>query len=317
MGNPQIKKGLGDFLGRIYILLIIVMAIWGFNLSAVIVLVSNVDPITLTAFRIFVAGIAVLVITGLMGIFRLPTKREWKTIFIIAIFNVVLHHVFLGIGLTRTSGVNAGIILGAAPLVTLVFSVILLKDRITKLRLFGFILGFIGIIIISVVGMDSAASVSSGDILILLSMMAQAFSFILLSKLNPSFDPRLLTGYMLLVGSVFIFMTSIVVEGDVAQIGQLFTWKLGLVFLFSAIGATAFGHMTYNYAIKNVGPTETTIFVNLNTIFSLLGASFFLGEPILQKHYLGLTFIIIGVFIGSGTLEYLLKKRVQPRLRQK
>lgn len=293
------------------------MVAWGFNLSAIVVLVSHVDPITLTAFRIFTAGCAVLLMAGVLGIFRLPTKGEWGTIFLIAIFNVVFHHIFLGVGLTKTSGVNAGIILGAAPLVTLIFSVILLKQRVTLMRSFGFLLGFVGIIIISFVGQDSASAISSGDIYILIAMIMQAFSFILISKLNPDFDPRLLTGYMLLVGSFFIFLTSLVLEGNPGQIANLFTWKLGGVFLFSALVATAFGHMTYNYAIKHVGPSETSIFVNLNTIFSLLGAAIFLGEPILPKHYFGLTLIIIGVFIGSGTLEYFLKKRVASRLANK
>ena len=101
------------------------MAVWGFNLSALVVLVNSIEPITLTAARIFVAGIAVLGITKLTGIFRLPTKDEWKTILIITIFNVAFHHIFLALGLTRTSGVNAGIILGAAPLVTMVLSIII------------------------------------------------------------------------------------------------------------------------------------------------------------------------------------------------
>src|SRR5690625_697300 len=92
------------------------MALWGFNLSALVVLVQNIDPITLTSVRIFVAGLAVLMIAKFIGIFRLPTKKEWKTILIISIFNVVLHHSFLAIGLTKTSGVNASIILGSAPL---------------------------------------------------------------------------------------------------------------------------------------------------------------------------------------------------------
>src|SRR5699024_9982934 len=103
----------------IYTLLFIVMATWGFNLSALVVLVNNIEPITLTSARIFTAGIAVLIIAKFIGIFRLPTKDEWKTILIITIFNVAFHHTFLAIGLTQTSGVNAGIILGAAPLVTM------------------------------------------------------------------------------------------------------------------------------------------------------------------------------------------------------
>lgn len=285
------------------------MAVWGFNLSALVVLVNSIEPITLTAARIFVAGIAVLGITKLTGIFRLPTKDEWKTILIITIFNVAFHHIFLALGLTRTSGVNAGIILGAAPLVTMVLSIIILRSSISRLRALGFLLGFIGILITSLAGAEGMDAVSLGDVMIFLSMFMQAFSFILISKLNPTFDPRLLTGYMLLIGSVFIFIISGLFEGNFAQLAQLFTWKLGGIFLFSAIIATAFGHMTYNFAIKNVGPTETTIFVNLNTLFALLGASLFLGEPILKNHYIGLIFILVGVFIGSGTVDYLIKRR--------
>lgn len=285
------------------------MAVWGFNLSALVVLVNSIEPITLTAARIFVAGIAVLGITKLTGIFRLPTKDEWKTILIITIFNVAFHHIFLALGLTRTSGVNAGIILGAAPLVTMVLSIIILRNSISRLRALGFLLGFIGILITSLAGAEGMDAVSLGDVMIFLSMFMQAFSFILISKLNPTFDPRLLTGYMLLIGSVFIFIISGLFEGNFAQLAQLFTWKLGGIFLFSAIIATAFGHMTYNFAIKNVGPTETTIFVNLNTLFALLGASLFLGEPILKNHYIGLIFILVGVFIGSGTVDYLIKRR--------
>lgn len=296
-------------MARIYGLLLVVMAIWGFNLSALVVLVSNVDPITLTAFRILTAGIGVLIIAKMIGILRWPTKKEWLTIVVIALFNVVFHHVLLAVGLTKTSGVNAGIILGAAPLMTLLLSVVILKDKITRLRVFGFLLGFIGIVFTSLAGSDAVASISSGDLFIFLSMVAQATSFILISKLNPTFDPRLLTGYMLVVGSVFIMISAQVIEGDLSQISNLFTVKLGLIFLFSALVATAFGHMVYNYAVKNVGPAETTIFVNLNTIFSLTGASIFLGETIYKNHYIGLVLILIGVFIGSGTLEYVIQKR--------
>ncbi|MFD2130195.1 DMT family transporter [Pseudogracilibacillus auburnensis] len=290
-------------------MLFLVMAIWGFNLSALVILVNNIEPITLTSVRIFVAGISVLIISKIIGIFRLPTRQEWKTIFIITIFNVAFHHTLLAIGLTSTSGVNAGIILGAAPLVTMVLSIILLHDKVSRLRAVGFIFGFIGIMITSLAGAEGLSSISYGDLMIFLSMLMQAFSFILISKLNPTFDPRLLTGYMLVLGSGFIFIVSLIVEGNVTQLTKLFSFKLGIIFLFSAIMATAFGHMTYNYAIKNVGPTETTIFVNLNTLFALLGTAIFLGEPILRNHYFGLVFILLGIFIGSGTLEYVLRKR--------
>src|SRR5699024_1765607 len=158
--NIKLTKRIGDLLGRVYALLFLVMAIWGFNVSALATLVSNVPPITLTAYRVLVAGIGVLIISYVMGLFRLPTKKE--LIVIISIFNVVFHHSFLALGLARTTGVNAGIILGAAPLLTMILSVILMKDRITRFRLLGFFLGFIGIIVTSLVGEEGLASISTG-----------------------------------------------------------------------------------------------------------------------------------------------------------
>src|SRR5699024_3860567 len=150
---------------------------------------------------------------------------------------------------------------------------------------------------------------SIGDAFVFLCMVAQAISFILISKLNPTFDPRLLTGYMLVLGSLAIFAFGVIWEQDVGQLGKLFSWKFGSIFHFSALIAIDFRHIVYILAIKNVGPAETTLFVNLNTFFAIFGAAIFLGEPFMSNHYFGLVFIVIGVFLGSGTLEYLMKKR--------
>src|SRR5699024_7194869 len=109
-------------------------------------------------------------------------------------------------GSTKTADVNEGIILGAASLVAMVVAIILLNTRDSKIRIIGFIAGFAGILFTFLAGNDSFTSISIGDGYIFLCMVAQAISFILIGRLNPTFDPRLLTGYMLVSGSVVIFM---------------------------------------------------------------------------------------------------------------
>lgn len=287
------------------------MVAWGFNVSALVVLVRAVDPLTLTAFRIMTAGIVVLFMTKAMGLFRFPTKGEWKTIGIIMLFNVVLHHSLLAFGLTKTTGANASIILGSLPLMTMILSVIILRHSISRVRVLGFVIGFVGILWTSVATDGGIDAVSSGDIFIFLSILAQAFSFILISKLKPTFDPRLLTGYMLLIGSFVLTILATITEKNFSQLTLLFDWKIGTVFLFSAIGATALGHMVYNYAVRHVGPAETAIFTNLNTLFALVGSAFLLSESILFSHYIGLILIILGVFFGTGAFEYIIRKRHQ------
>ncbi|WP_242057482.1 DMT family transporter [Halobacillus yeomjeoni] len=173
----------------------------------------------------------------------------------------------------------------------------------------GFLLGFTGVIITTLAGPGGVSGISIGDLFVFFSIAAQAYSFILIGKLNPSLDPRLLTGYMLVIGSAFIFVISMVVEAEPAQIIQLFNVKMMGVFLFSALICTAFGHMVYNFATKHVGPAETAIFINFNTFFAILGASLFLKESIYMEHILGLLFIVSGVLLGTGAVEYLINKR--------
>ncbi|UUI04233.1 DMT family transporter [Oceanobacillus jeddahense] len=293
---------------NIYILLFIVMLLWGFNVSAIKVLVTNIDPILVTSVRIFVAGVAVLLICLFMGVFRWPSKKEWKVILYVGLFNVVLHHALISVGLKYTSGINSSLILGTGPLLTVLLAILLLKQRVPKMRLTGFVLGFIGIFLTTSSG-GGFESIAVGDVVVFFAVLTQAFSFILIGKYHADFDSRLSTGFMLLIGSFFIFLTSLFFDHRVSDLTQLFSWKLGLVFLFSSLLCTAFGHIIYNFAIKQVGPAETTLFMNLNTLFAVIGSVLFLNESITLFHFIGFIFILCGIFVGTGTLEYVLLKR--------
>ncbi|MBO1913398.1 DMT family transporter, partial [Microvirga sp. 3-52] len=113
---------------KIYALLTTAMLIWGLNLPLLKYLLLYVDPVTMTAFRLLLAGIAVFVILFGFKLVRLPTKVEWKYIVLGALLNVVLHHYFLNMGLFRTSGTNAGLILGTGPVLTAVSVSLLLRN---------------------------------------------------------------------------------------------------------------------------------------------------------------------------------------------
>ena len=61
--------------------------------------------------------------------------------------------------------------------------------------------------------------------------------------------------------------------------------------------------------IGKIGAAETSIFLNLSTFFSLIGAALFLKEDLLPAHFIGLFLIVTGVILGSGSLEELLMRR--------
>lgn len=287
----------------IYMMLTFVMVIWGFNVTATKVLVSNFPTVTMTSFRIFTAAIGAFGILYFMKLIRRPTREELKYIVIGAIFNVLCHHSFLALGLSRTSATNGGIILGLGPILTTILSILLLKTRVTPLRVLGIFLGFMGVAFTVVMGNGGLSGISAGDIFVFISILSQAASFIVIKKATRTLDPRLMTAYMLALGSVLLFITSQILEpGGIKDMGgkSIGVWAL---FFASAIIATSVGHIIYNYGLGKIGPSEASIFINLNPFFALIGSVIFLGERINLFQMGGFIAILFGVTLGSGVVD--------------
>ena len=288
---------------KIYMVLFVLMIIWGFNVSILKLVVENIAPITVTSFRIFIAAITVFLILGYKRRIRWPYKKEWVYILTGSCLSVIFHHYLLADGLTKTSATNAGLILGMGPLLTALLSMLFFKKRPTLIAALGFILGGIGVSVIVLFGSGRLQSINLGDLEIFLCILSQAGSFILINKATKTMDSILLTGYMLLIGSFVLFVISTGVEPG--GIETLITAKptLWIAFILSGVLATGVGMTVYNYTIGQVGAAEASIFLNLSTFFSVVGASLLINETIVPAHFIGLLLIISAVLLGSGTLE--------------
>ena len=299
---------------KIYMVLFGLMIIWGFNVSILKLVVENIAPITVTSFRIFIAAITVFLILGYKRRIRWPYKKEWVYILTGSCLSVIFHHYLLADGLTKTSATNAGLILGMGPLLTALLSMLFFKKRPTLIAALGFILGGIGVSVIVLFGSGRLQSINLGDLEIFLCILSQAGSFILINKATKTMDSILLTGYMLLIGSFVLFVISTGVEPG--GIETLITAKpiLWIAFILSGVLATGVGMTVYNYTIGQVGAAEASIFLNLSTFFSVVGASLLINETIVPAHFIGLLLIISAVLLGSGTLEALILQKRNKRI---
>ncbi|WP_338469718.1 DMT family transporter [Niallia sp. XMNu-256] len=112
---------------KVYFILVVNMVFWGFNVSFVKIIVDHVPAVTATSFRLLVAAITVFLILGVSNRIRLPHKNEWGYIIGGSLTSIVSHHFFLAVGLTQTSALNAGLILGMAPLLSVLLSMLFFK----------------------------------------------------------------------------------------------------------------------------------------------------------------------------------------------
>lgn len=296
---------------KLYMILVAVMFAWGMNVPAMKYLTAQMGPVTMTSLRIFLAGIMVFAILWVFKLVRKPTQVEWKYIAAGALFNVVIHHYLISVGISLTSGTNSGLIIGSSPIMTAVLSLVLLRLTPTKWQWLGFILGFVGVAATVLAGNAQASTASAGDVYILFAMVAQVMSFMIISKASKTLDPRLMTAYMFIIGSVGIFLISLVSEPGEWRAFAEMDAAFWLVLIASGILATAVGHMLYNHVLGKIGPSKAAIFINLNTFFALLGSALFLGETITGYHLIGFVVIVFGVLLGSGAAEELWRMKIR------
>ncbi|MBH0161974.1 DMT family transporter [Fictibacillus sp. 26RED30] len=299
---------------RTYVILFLVMVVWGLNVTATKILVTNFLPVTITGIRVLTAGLTVFLLLSIIKKVRWLTKKEFWYVFLASIFNVVAHHYFLSIGLTETTATNGGLIMGMSPLLTTILAISFLGTPLTLLKSIGLLLGFSGVAFIVLEGNSQVAGISFGDGYILLSVLTQAVSFILIKRVAHTLDPRLMTGYMMVIGSLFLIVIGLIEEPQgFAGVVENSTVSLWLIYFASACIATAVGHMLYNEAIGKIGASEASIFINLNPFFALVGAYLFLGEQILFQHIFGFLLIITGVLLGSGAVEEIRNRRLRKK----
>ncbi|WP_078553373.1 DMT family transporter [Bacillus alkalicellulosilyticus] len=293
-----------------YGLVMLVMVLWGVNIVFLKVLVEAFPATTMTSFRIFTAGIVVAFVVLLLKRFKRISKQEWRFIILGSLFGVVGHHYFLANGLTLTTASNGVLILGLLPLTTSVLAAIMLKDKLSSLRVVGIVSALVGVLIIIMAGSGAIGGIRVGDLLVLVAMFCQALSFIYIKKGTETMDSREMTAVMLVIGSVLLFLVSLWIEpGGGSEVIQSVTGPLVAVFLASALLSTALGHFLYNEAIHKLGAGQAAIFNNFVPFFGIVASALFLGEVIYWLQIVGFIFIVIGVLFGTGYVEEKHRKR--------
>ncbi len=286
-----------------YFIIVFVMMIWGLNVVAIKVLIEDFPPITMQGFRIFLSGLVILLFIWNKRLARNLSFTEWKSTLAAGFLGITGHHFFLALGLQHTTASNAGIILALIPLTTSILSAFFLKDKLTAMRITGIVLGFIGVSFVVLNNSGKLGTVSLGDVFIFIAMVSQAFSFIIIKRTTNTLDSRLMTGIMLISGSLFLLLASFFVNGNGVSGMAIPDVRAWTIFIFSAVVATGIGQLLYNGSIQKIGPSKTTIFNNLMPFFALVGSILFLNETISWFQIAGFMFIITGVILGSGYLD--------------
>lgn len=281
---------------RAYLLLLLTILIWGTTFIATKVLLREVAPLMLTLLRFLIAFIALVPFAMRQG-FKLRDVFK-PTFLLFGLTGTALYYSLQNLGMSYTSVSSTSLILSIVPVLTAVFAVIFLKERLSRLRIVGIVLVTIGMVMVAVSSTSDSAGSNPllGNILIFCSALAWAIYTIQGRKMVPSYPALVMTTAS--TGAGIIFITPFAVW-EVFTRGLPHFSLAGIAdLLYLGLAASALTMFLWNYSLHTLPASVASTYINLVPIIGVASA-YLLGEnpPVLQ--IVGGVLAILGVWISS------------------
>lgn len=289
--------------------LLVTMAAWGANLSAMKLLLERFDPVLISASRMAVAALALALVAWVRHLRRSQvwprlSGRQWLGLLACAVLMVYVNQLLLVWGVQRTAAANAALIIALNPLVSSLLAAALLGDRLTPARLAGVGLGFMGVaaVVLNRPG-ASLAEAGFGDLLVLGAVLTWVAGGALVQRLGRGLDAASISTVIHVAGGLMLaaHVALLTALGAGLVWPPLAAVRLQDVVLIAATGlvATAFGAMVWNRALQLLGVARTALYAYWVPIFGVGFAVTWLGEPLTGWHAFGLAAVLSGTWLGT------------------
>lgn len=283
------------------------MAIWSGNAIVSKLAVGLLSPAALAWSRWMVAAI---ILTPFLA------HRAWRDraklragfyqLAALALLGIVLNQT-LGYYAAQTLGATEiGLMMGLTPLMTVLLSIWLLRERPTWGALLGGLISILGLTILLGQGDPSrlfTQGIHIGSVYMLLSAGTYALYSVLLKKWDLGLDNWSMLYGQVLCSLLFLTPFYLLVDGQWPDGRAL--WFI----LYAGIPTSALSPWLWMQGIALLGASRTAIFMNLLPVMTAALAISWLGETLTSYHLIGGGMTLLGVLLAQRLVQPVVLRR--------
>ncbi|WP_339915960.1 DMT family transporter [Yeosuana marina] len=233
-------------------------------------------------------------------------KSDMLRLMLCGLFGAAANQLLFFHGINLTSPIDASIIMTAVPVIVLVFSSFLLKERITKHKLLGIAIGGVGAIALILYG-NKASGTSSvlGNLFVFLNATSYSLYLVFVKPLMKKYKAITVVSWVFLFGFLFTFPVGI---GDFLNTDfSSFTLNTYLVIGFVVLFTTFFAYLFNIYSLQYVTPSVTSSYIYLQPLISFVMVAVY-ANILSQTQYtqdinlvkiISCLLVVIGVYMVS------------------
>lgn len=277
------------------IAMLVAVFVWGISFINIRVAMEVMGAMTLGAMRFLMATIILWVIMKARKVNLAINKKDLPLFIIAAGIGITVYFYFENNGVKYTSASIASIIIGAIPVFSVIAEALIYKKKLSKVLITSVALSVVGVGLI--VGIDISDIENGGSLLGYLMMFGAVFSWIVYSIANKPlferYDQAPITFYQSLIGLIF-FLPFVPFEQNHWEAFNLEIF--GHVFFLAAF-ASALGFYLYLKGLDYLGISESSIYINLIPVVTVIFSYFWLGETLNLMQLVGGGIVIASVYL--------------------
>jgi drug/metabolite transporter (DMT)-like permease len=281
-------------------MLLALVAFWGSNFMFVKLGVSAVPPATLVAARLTIGALILFAVVRALGHTFPPFGRAWFPYVVIALVGNCLPFWFISWGQQHIDSALAGVLMTIMPLVTLLLAHRFVQgERMTLYRFGGFVVGFLGIVVLMGPAALSGLGGSPVEVVAQLSVLCGAICYsanTVIARVKVRVDLMVAAAATVAIAALISVPVALALDRP---------WRLapGLstvaVVVWIGVGPTAIATFIYFQLIRSAGPTFMSLVNYLVPCVALGAGVALMDETPGASAYAGLALILAGIAISQ------------------
>lgn len=281
---------------------LLTICIWGTTFISTKVLLADFEPVEILFIR-FLLGLLALAAVCPRRL-RVGDKRREAVFCLAGLCGVCLYYLLENIALTFTLASNVGVIISMAPIFTALLSHFVFKEGegLKPNFLLGFLVAMAGIALIGFNGASLKLN-PMGDLLALAAALVWACYSILTRIISGYGYPTVQStrrifayGLVFILPALFLFPVRLELERFARGVNLL-----NLIFL--GLGASALCFVTWNFAVRRLGPVRTSVYIYLVPVITVATSVAVLHERVTPIALLGTGLTLAGLVLSERSAK--------------
>lgn len=275
--------------------------IWGSMYVVSDVVLVVIPPFTLLTLRIVLGLVVLALFAWVGGNLSMPPRQMILPLLFVGVVGIGVSLGAQFIGTDLSTAINGALVTSASPAFIALFAVIMLREKITLLRLIAIVLATVGVLVIlDPTQADFSSDTFIGDMFLAAAAVSWGLYSVLVRRVSTASQTPMSTimvTIMAFIGGLLIAIPGTVLELPNRPIGVI-DQHIILGVLYLGIVSTAVALWLWNRAFALVPATVGSLFFFGQPVSGAILAGIFLDQEMTTSLWIGGGFIVIGVFLA-------------------